>query len=86
MGSSLAAVAEPAMSLIKMSMFKVANDEMLFPVECCLNAPNLNKFLEEKISWLPLSEFSQNPFPKTSRNHRAAHAERSQNRSSMARD
>ena len=27
MGSSLAAVAETAMSLIKMSMFKVANDE-----------------------------------------------------------
>ena len=44
MGSSLAAVAEPAMSLITMSMFKFANDEMLgwFPVESCLNAMSLN--------------------------------------------
>ena len=65
MGSSLAAVAEPAMSLIKMSMFKVANDEMLFPVECCLNAPYLGKCSDEKIWWLPLTEFSEKPFPKT---------------------
>ena len=51
--------------LISVSMFKIANDEMLFPVECCLNAPNLNKCSDEKIWWLPLTEFSEKPFPKT---------------------
>jgi hypothetical protein len=69
-------------------MFKIAKAGMfgLFPLECCFNVMNPNKLSLGKIEWLLIAEFSRKSFPKPSRNHKEAHAGRSQNRGSIATD
>ena len=74
--------------LIVVEMLNLGMEEMLvlLPVKCCVKALNLSILSVGKIWWFPIAEFSRKLFPKPSRNHKAAHAGRSQTRSSMATD